>query len=157
MKLQIPDADVLWSSLPTARKHELEVTVGPGDLDDLNHVNNTVYLGWCEAVARAHALRLGMGTDRLIALGAVPVARRHTIVYHRPTLLGDRVRVRTAITVTAGVRSVRAYALDRLDSEDPDTEGGTRLAECETEWVWVDPGSGRPRRIPPEVARAFGF
>ena len=56
MKLQIPDADVLWDTLPHARKHELEVVVGPDDLDDLHHVNNTVYLAWCEAVARAHAL-----------------------------------------------------------------------------------------------------
>ncbi|WP_245872931.1 acyl-CoA thioesterase [Deinococcus planocerae] len=153
MRLQIPDADVLWDSLPHARRHEMEVTVGPGDLDDLHHVNNTVYLAWCEGVARAHALRLGMGTDALIALGAVPVARQHTIVYHRPAYLGDRVRVRTALTVTGGVRSVRAYALDRLGEDGQET----RLAECETEWVWVDPGSGRPKRTPAEVVRAFGF
>ncbi|MEF2279068.1 thioesterase family protein [Deinococcus sp. YIM 134068] len=153
MKLQIPDADVLWDSLPDERRHEIEVTVAPGDLDDLHHVNNTVYLAWCEAVARAHALRLGMGTETLIALGAVPVARQHTIVYHRPALLGDRVRVRTALTVTGGVRSVRAYALDRLMKDGQEV----RLAECETEWVWVDPASGRPKRTPAEVVRAFGF
>ena len=32
----------------------------PADLDDLNHVNNTVYLTWCEQVARQHALSLGL-------------------------------------------------------------------------------------------------
>lgn len=155
MKLRIPDADVLWADLPDTRRHERTVTVQPGDLDDLHHVNNTVYLAWCEQVAREHALRLGMGTDALTALGAVPVARQHIITYHRPALLGDQVRVRTALTLHAGVRSVRAYALDRVNPGDP--EGGVRLAECQTEWVWVDPQSGRPKRAPAPVSAAFGF
>ena len=155
MKLRIPDADVLWSDLPDTRRHEQVVTVTSGDLDDLHHVNNTVYLAWCEDVARAHALRLGMGTDALSALGAVPVARQHIITYHRPALLGDQVRVRTALTLHAGVRSVRAYALDRVNPGDP--ADGVRLAECQTEWVWVDPQSGRPKRAPAPVSAAFGF
>lgn len=155
MKLRIPDADVLWTDLPDTRRHEQTVTVQASDLDDLDHVNNTVYLAWCEQVAREHALRLGMGTDALTALGAVPVARQHIITYHRPALLGDQVRVRTALTLHAGVRSVRAYALDRVNPGDP--EGGVRLAECQTEWVWVDPQSGRPKRAPAPVSAAFGF
>ena len=155
MKLRIPDADVLWDTLPAPRRHERTLHVQPGDLDDLHHVNNTVYLAWCEQVAREHALRLGLGTEALSALGAVPVARQHIITYHRPALLGDRVRVRTALPLHAGVRSVRAYALDRVNPGDP--EGGVRLAECQTEWVWVDPQSGRPKRAPAPVSAAFGF
>jgi acyl-CoA thioester hydrolase len=155
VKLSIPDADVLWDSLPELRRHALILTVQSGDLDDLHHVNNTVYLAWCEEVAREHALSVGLGTPALVALGAVPVAREHVIRYHKPALLGDRVRVRTALTVSAGLRSVRAYTLDRLNPGDP--EGGVRLAECQTEWVWVDPVTGRPRRTPAEVLRRFGF
>ncbi|MDB5044868.1 MAG: thioesterase [Deinococcus sp.] len=157
MKLSIPDADVLWDSLPESRKHALIVTVAPDDLDDLSHVNNTVYLAWCEQAARAHALRLGMGTDALMALGAVPVARQHVIDYHKPALLGDRVRIRTALTTSVGVRSVRAYTLDRLNEGDEEDTNGVRLAECQTTWVWVDPVSGRPKRTPPEVMERFGF
>ncbi|UBV43330.1 acyl-CoA thioesterase [Deinococcus taeanensis] len=155
MKLRIPDADVLWEDLPATRRHELTLTVTPAELDDLQHVNNTVYLAWCEQVAREHALRLGMGTQALMELGAVPVARQHVINYHRPAVLGDTVRIRTALTLHAGVRSVRAYALDRLNPDDPD--GGVRLAECQTEWVWVDPVSGRPKRAPEAVSTGFGF
>ncbi|MVN89332.1 acyl-CoA thioesterase [Deinococcus sp. HMF7620] len=155
MKLQIPDADVLWDSLSALRRFELTLTVEAGDLDDLAHVNNTVYLAWCERVARDHALHLGMGTQALLEAGAVPVARQHVIDYHRPAVLGDRVRVRTALTRHAGVRSVRAYALDRINPGDPPE--GVRLAECQTEWVWVDPVSGRPKRAPAGVSAAFGF
>ncbi|WP_291429916.1 thioesterase family protein [Deinococcus sp.] len=155
MKLRIPDADILWDTLPDARRHERTLHVDEQDLDELRHVNNTVYLAWCERVAREHALRLGMGTDALRALGAVPVARQHVITYHRPAVLGDSVRVRTALTLHAGVRSVRAYALDRVNPGDP--VGGVRLAECQTEWVWVDPASGRPKRAPETVSVRFGF
>lgn len=154
MKLALPGADVRWDDLPPQRKHEEILTVEPGDLDDLHHVNNVVYLAWCERAARAHARREGMGTDALAALGAVPVARQHVITYHRPARLGDRVRVRTALTQHAGVRSVRAYTLDRATEDGSD---GERLAECHTEWVWVDPVSGRPKRAPREVLAAFGF
>lgn len=146
------ELDAGWESLPFRRRFEIAVEVQPADLDDLQHVNNTVYLGWCEQVARAHALSLGMGTATLLELGAVPVARQHTITYHRPALLGDRVRVRTAITASEGVRSVRLYTLDRAADGPP-----TRFAECRTDWVWVDPATGRPRRTPREVLAAFGF
>ncbi|CAM3677325.1 acyl-CoA thioesterase [Deinococcus frigens] len=156
MKLSIPDADILWDGLSLARRHEGVLTVGLEHLDEMNHVNNTVYLVWCEQTARAHADRLGMGTDALRALGAVPVARQHVINYHRPALLRDRVRVRTALTVHAGLRSVRAYTIDRVNDGDP-PRGGLRLAECQTEWVWVDPGTGRPKRAPAEVIHRFGF
>ncbi|MFC4425934.1 acyl-CoA thioesterase [Deinococcus navajonensis] len=146
------DLDHLWSVLPEARRHELVLTVQASDLDDLDHVNNTVYLAWCEAVARAHALRLELGTAALAALGAVPVARQHTITYLRPAVLGERLRVRTALLEHAGVRSVRGYTIDRLAGVAPQ-----RLVECRTDWVWVDPLSGRPKRPAAEVATRFGF
>ncbi|WP_034407833.1 acyl-CoA thioesterase [Deinococcus murrayi] len=154
MNLTLLGAEVRWEDLPPQRKYEETLTVEAGDLDDLHHVNNVVYLSWCERVARAHALREGMGTDALAALGAVPVARQHVITYHKPALLGDRVRVRTALTQHGGVRSVRAYTLDRLAADGTSAE---RLADCHTEWVWVDPASGRPKRAPREVLAAFGF
>ncbi|GGK16577.1 thioesterase [Deinococcus malanensis] len=147
-----PGLDFPWEALPAERRHEMQRTVQASDLDDLDHVNNTVYLSWCEAVARAHALRLDMGTAALAALGAVPVARQHTITYLRPALLGEVLRVRTALLEHAGLRSVRGYTIDRLTGAEPQ-----RLVECRTDWVWVDPVTGRPRRAPTDVATRFGF
>lgn len=144
-----------WAELPAPRRFEQTRTVQPDELDDLHHVNNTVYLAWCENVARAHAQSLGMGTAALADMGAVPVAQQHTIRYAKPALLGDLVRVRTLLIASEGLRSTRAYAIDRVNPSDP--AGGVRLAECRTEWVWVDPVSGRPKRTPAEVLRRFGF
>ena len=40
----------LMSSTP----FEISVSVMPGDIDEQNHVNNTVYLRWVQEVATAH-------------------------------------------------------------------------------------------------------
>lgn len=154
MNLAPSASDLPWDDLPAPRKYELFLTVQPGDLDDLNHVNNTVYLVWCEQVARQHAQSLNMGTEALLALGAVPVAREHLIRYLKPALLHDQVRVRTALTFSEGLRSTRAYTIDRMSTSGAAPE---RLAECRTEWVWIDPRSGRPKRQMAEVRRRFGF
>src|SRR5437867_13178676 len=42
-------------SLPMSSLHfEMTVSVLPGDIDEQNHVNNTVYLRWVQDVATAH-------------------------------------------------------------------------------------------------------
>lgn len=124
------------------------IQVVADDLDEMGHVNNVVYLRWVETIARAHSEALGFDFHRYQALNAAPVVHRHTITYHFPALPGDTVTVSTRIGRVAGVR---AYRETRIETED------RLLAEAETEWVWVTPGTMRPTRIPPEVSLAFGY
>lgn len=131
------------------REHTLNLTVREGDIDDLGHVNNVVYLDWCEAAAREHSARVGMDTPTLRALGCLAVVRAHTITYHRPALLGDQVTVHTVLTQSQGIRARRETRVCRAD--------GTLLADCITDWVWVDALTGRPKRPAAEIAAAFGF
>ncbi|WP_148234925.1 acyl-CoA thioesterase [Deinococcus maricopensis] len=139
----------MTDALTPERTHTLTLSVQPSDIDDLGHVNNAVYLSWFEGVARAHADRVGADLPTLRALGVVPVARTHTIHYHRPALLGDEVHVTTVITESRGVRATRTYTANRAD--------GTLLASCETQWVWVHPETGRPKAPPAELLARFGF
>lgn len=133
-----------------ARQHTLRLQVLTEDIDDLGHVNNVVYLSWCELTARAHSDRVGMTLPRLLGLGTVAVARQHNIVYHVPAVLGDEVEVCTELVSSQGIRARREYTLTRVSDQ-------ARLAECVTDWVWVDPVSGRPKRPDPRIAEAFGF
>ncbi|WP_245895884.1 acyl-CoA thioesterase [Deinococcus irradiatisoli] len=133
-----------------ARTHTLRVQVLPEDIDDLGHVNNVVYLSWCELAARAHSDRVGMTLPRLLELGTVAVARRHDIVYHVPALLGDEVEVCTELVSSQGIRARREYTLTRVADDK-------RLAECVTDWVWVDGVTGRPKRPDGRIIAAFGF
>ena len=131
-----------------ARRHTLEVCVQAADIDVLGHVNNAVYVQWIEAVATAHAERIGMGLEALKALDVIPVLREHRIKYLRPALLGEVLEVGTLVTSMQGVRATRHNTIKR---------GETTLVESETLWAWLHPITGRPRAIPDVVYAAFGF
>lgn len=133
-----------------ARTHTIRVWVQPEDIDELGHVNNVVYLSWCEQAARAHSDRVGMTLPNLLVLGTVAVARRHDITYHVPAMLGDEVEVCTELVSSQGIRARREYTLTRVSD-------AKRLAECVTDWIWVDGRSGRPKRPDPHIIAAFGF
>jgi len=47
------------------------------------------------------------------------------------------------------VRSLRRYKFIRAADQ-------TVLAEAETDWVFVDAATGRPRAIPGEIRKVFG-
>ncbi len=125
-------------------------SVLPEDIDELGHVNNAVYLRYVEAVGRAHAEHFGLTLEAFRAHGVLPIVRRHVVTYHRPAVLGDTLRVSTRITKLGGPKAerhnqVRHAATDAL------------LADVTTEWVWLDPVSGRPKRVPRAVQEAFGW
>ena len=125
------------------------IRVQPGEIDELGHVNNTVYLRYAEDVARAHSDALGLSLNVYKELGVVPVVRRHTITYFQSAVLGDGVVVSTCVEAFRGARAGRTTRLTRSD--------GTLLAEVETEWVWVRVDSGRPTRVPQKVLETFGL
>lgn len=129
---------------------EHEITVQDEAIDELGHVNNAVYLSYAEACARAHAEREGLTLERFRALGAVPVVRRHLVTYHRPAGAGERLRVSTRVTKLGGPRAKRLNQVRRAET-------GELLAEIDTEWVWLEPGTMRPKRVPRAVMAAFGF
>jgi acyl-CoA thioester hydrolase len=79
-------------------------------------------------------------------LGGVFVVRRHEVDYLGAALEGDALVVRTWITRTTRVSSIRAYEVLR------DTE---RLVRATTTWAFVSLDSGRPCRIPAAVRAAF--
>jgi len=127
--------------------YDLEVT--ESDIDELGHVNNTVYLRYAEEVARAHSQRRGLSLEAYRASGVIPVVRRHVITYHRPAVLGDMLRVSTHVKALEGARATRHTKICRVLD-------GILLAEVETDWVWVSAARGRPTRAPARVLEAFG-
>jgi acyl-CoA thioester hydrolase len=127
----------------------MTITVDQADIDELGHVNNTVYLRYVEELTRAHAIQIGMDLDGMRANGAVPVARKHVIQYHRGASLGDQLVLSTQITIANGPRAGRHNEV-RL------VRDGTLLVEVDSDWVWVDPVRLRPRAAPRAILDAFG-
>lgn len=117
-------------------------TVPVTDIDELEHVNNAIYVSYIELVSRAHPESLGFDTDAFIALGGVFVVRRHEIDYLAPALAGDTLRLVTWIEEYKGPRTWRHVEICR---------GDTVLVRSKTEWVWIDPATRMPKRIPAKI------
>jgi acyl-CoA thioester hydrolase len=156
-------------SFPDPRFHAFEsfFRVRFHEVDALGHVNNAAYLNYLEQAAIDHATFLGLNLPRLHELGGVFVARRHEIVFLRPTFAGDLLRVVTWLADPRGARVDRHYLV--LREPGPMSEvpvAGRRItspagrdedtvsARATTEWVFAN-NQGQPRRIPKEVVNLF--
>jgi acyl-CoA thioester hydrolase len=120
------------------------------DLDELEHVNNAVYLSYIETVAREHALREGLRLEDFKAHGVIPIVRSHAITYYKPAQRGDALIVSTEIKEVSGAKAIRHNEVRHAVTKE-------LLASAITEWVWLDPETMRPKRVPKAIREAFGF
>ena len=79
-------------------------TVIASDIDELNHVNNVVYLRWIQNIANLHWTQLKQDLD---TSAFVWVVLRHEIDYVGQALLGDSIEAKTWVGKTGGIRSIR--------------------------------------------------
>jgi acyl-CoA thioester hydrolase len=128
--------------------YRFHFTVTSEAVDVNRHVNNVAYVQWMQDVAIQHANATGC-TMITKAAGAIWVARSHHIDYLSPAFAGDAITLMTWIAGVRKVRSTRRYKFIR-DSDE------AILARGETEWVFVDAATGRPRSIPEKINDAFG-
>lgn len=127
----------------------IDVTVAADDVDRLGHTNNAVYLRWCELCAWAHADAVGVGFERWQALDRAMAIRRSELDYLAPSYAGDVVRVANWIVLSDGrLRATRRFQLCRLSD-------GATLLRGELQFVCIEISTGKPRRTPPEFARAY--
>jgi YbgC/YbaW family acyl-CoA thioester hydrolase len=137
------------------------------EVDALGHVNNAAYLNYLEQGAIDHATFLGLDLPRLQELGGVFVARRHEIVFLKPTFAGDLLRVVTWLGEPRGARVDRQYLVFRERGRAVDVPvwgrpvtrsdvagDGLLAARATTEWVFAG-NQGQPRRIPSEIVSIF--
>lgn len=124
-----------------------EFTVPPAAVDGNGHVNNVEYVRWMQDTAVAHSTGVGC-TRATQEIGATWVARSHHIEYLRPAFAGDRILALTWVCNFRKVRSTRKYKFLRRSDN-------AILAEGETDWVFVDAATGRPRSIPETIASLF--
>ena len=83
---------------------ETKYTVKPAHIDELNHVNNVVYLQWIQDIANLHWTQLKKGVD---TAAYAWVVIRHEIDYAGQALLGDAIVAKTWVGKTGGIRSIR--------------------------------------------------
>jgi len=129
-------------------RFEVELVAGPGDIDELGHVSNITYVSWLQVAATEHSTAVGWDHAAYRALGSVFVVKRHEIDYRAPAYDGERIALRTRVEWWRTASSMRRTEIVRVSD-------GVILASAATLWALVGLDSGRPRRIPDDLRRAF--
>ena len=125
----------------------MTVPVLPADIDEQNHVNNTVYLRWIQEVATAHWESLA-SAEAQAAIGWVVL--RHEIDYRSPAALSDEVVLRTWVGKASRLKFERFTEIHRkIDNR--------LLVEGRTLWVPIDVRTGKPTRVATELRAQFSI
>jgi len=120
----------------------LPITVVPEDIDELNHVNNIVYLRYVQDAAIGHWKTV----PQEIASQIIWMARRHEIDYLKQAFLGEELVAKTWVDDFVGVKSIRHCEIMR---------GEEILARSVTYWISLDAQTLRPKRITEEIVKQF--
>ena len=118
---------------------ETTYTVIASDIDELNHVNNVVYLSWIQNIANLHWTQLKQDQD---TSAYVWVVIRHEIDYIGQALLGDSIVAKTWVGETGGIRSIRHvefYKNNKL------------IVKAQTTFCLVNSKSFKPTRITDQI------
>ena len=124
---------------------ELLINVAPSDLDELDHVNNVVYVQWVQDVAKAHWESL---TSEAIRKENVWMVLRHEIDYLGQAMEGDALIAKTWVSWSEGVKSERCVEITNKSS-------GKKLIQAKTLWCLLDGTTKKPRRIGDEIKKLF--
>jgi acyl-CoA thioester hydrolase len=124
---------------------EMSVSVTSGDIDEQNHVNNTVYLRWVQDVATAH-WRAIASPEAQETIGWVVL--RHEIDYKAPATLSDEIVLRTWVGRATRLTFERFTEIRRK-------RDGRLLSKARTLWCPINAQTSRPVRVSVEVRAQF--
>jgi acyl-CoA thioester hydrolase len=124
---------------------ERSIRAAEADIDELGHVNNAVWVRWIQDMATAHWAAVAPPEHREAYIWVVV---RHEIDYLRSVLAGETVTGRTWVgEAPKGARFDRHVEFTGAD--------GKPRVRARTTWAILDKASGRPLRVPAEVAASF--
>jgi len=123
--------------------YQKSIRVGVEHLDDLQHVNNVVFLQWVQDIAGEHWL--SKSTD-VFNEAYYWVVIDHFIEYKGQAFLDEVLKVQTFVEKNEGVRSTRIvefYKEEKL------------IVRAKTNWCLIDRARNRPTRVPKVVDEMF--
>ncbi len=126
--------------------YEKKVIVSKEDIDFNGHVNNLKYLEWMIDAAIKHSESLGFTPETYKKIGSTWFVKSHHIEYKHPAFLGDELIIKTWIDEVGKITSKRKYEIYKND---------ILLAYGETEWVFVDIKTHRPKKISQDLIEKY--
>ncbi len=132
---------------PPPRVYRQERRVGWRDVDDSGAASPATVASFAEDCGVDLCGAFGWPLERCSAEGFAVVLRRHQIAYGRPLRLGDPYTITTYASDRTRLSAVRHYLVDHAD--------GAPASRFRSHYVWVDPSTMRPVRIPPPFLADF--
>ena len=130
--------------IDAGRRFNMAFAVTEDDIDELDHVNNAVWVVWLQDVSVAHWYAAAH-PDHRDQHGAVVL--HHDITYRGNVGLGARVKAQTWIQgLPRGARYTRCVRFE--------DERGKLLVSAVSQWGLID-RNGRLVRVTPEMAAPF--
>ena len=124
--------------------YSISTKVLPEHIDDLGHVNNVQYLNWVQDAAHAHWEVLTKNYENTLGIWVV---RSHTIPYKNPAFVGDLITLKTFVKQSRGALSERIVEIYKADHQ--------LLAQCSTQWCYLNKISGQMEKIPKTILDMF--
>jgi acyl-CoA thioester hydrolase len=119
-------------------------TVAQNEIDNMNHVNNVVYVQWANDIAEQHWLEVApqelLDTYDWVML-------KHCIEYKKAAVLGDEILVKTQVGRATNVRYERFIEIYNAAT-------GGLLVKTTSDWCALDK-TGRPVKISTELRNIF--
>jgi acyl-CoA thioester hydrolase len=120
---------------PSSTSFSIEITAMLADIDELNHVNNVVFVRWVQDVAIAHWMATSSEALRDTYSWML---LRHEIDYVGQAFLGDRLIGTTWVGEAKGATFERFVELKK---------DGKVITKSRTVWALLDAKTLKPRRI----------
>ncbi len=114
-------------------------TVLKSHIDQLNHVNNVIYVQWIQDIANQHwnQLKKGHDTSRYTW-----VVIKHEIDYLKQAVLGDQIEAKTWVGKTEGIKSIRHVEFYK---------NNTLLVKASTTFCLLNAITFKPSRITTDI------
>ncbi|MCR9107035.1 MAG: acyl-CoA thioesterase [Gammaproteobacteria bacterium] len=141
------DLAALWDY---PQPHTQRFVVQAGDIDGLEHTNNTVYVKWCEQVAWSHSVALGLDLAVYQELDRAMAITRSEFDYLHASREGDAVVAATWIVDWDGKLTMnRRFQVIRVAD-------GVTLLRAAMRFACIELSTGKPRRLPAAFADGYG-
>lgn len=111
------------------------IIVSKEHIDNLNHVNNVVYVQWINDISEKHWKTISTPDINSKYLWVV---LKHEVDYLGEAVLGDELIIKTYVGESVGVKSIRYVEI--YNNSKPIVKG-------KTTWCLIDLKSHKPKRI----------
>ena len=120
-----------------------QIIVQPQHLDELNHVNNVIYIQWVQEISKAHWLSR---VPEEVTSNYFWVVRSHHIDYKKEAFVGDELLGKTHVANFKGPFSERIVEFHKQDQ---------LVAAAQSNWCMLSIEEKRPVRVPSELQKLF--